>query len=124
MKKFIYIFLSILILTSNVSFSQEINGIGIYIEKANNNCPYPKVKNVLNNSPASRTSIQPGDLIIKINGEDASQMSLLNILTAVKGSRGSCVNLLIQRNCQNTLYSLKRCAVKMPFYDGNLICNE
>lgn len=125
MKTFIYLFiiLSIFILTPNFTSAKEVYGIGILLKK-DNNCPYPKVQNVLNNSPAAYTSIQPGDMIIKINGEDTSQMSLLNILTALKGHRGSCVNLLIQRNCQNTLYSLTRCAVKMPFYDGNLICHE
>lgn len=126
MKKFIYTFLtlSILILTSNVSYSQEINGIGIYIKKANNNCPYPIVKNVINNSPASKTSIQPGDIILKINGEDTSQMSILNILTALKGKRGSCVNLLVQRNCENILYSITKGCIKIPFCDRNIMCYE
>lgn len=125
MKKFIYSFLtlSIFMLTINISSSKELNGVGISLEKSNN-CPYPIVKGVVENSSAAKALIQPGDVVLKINGEDTSEMGKLNMLTAMKGPKGSCVNLLIQRNCCISSYSLKRCLIKSPLSDSNLMCRE
>lgn len=125
MKKFIHPFLilSIFILTSQTSLAKEFNGVGISFEK-NNNSPYPIVKGVVENSSAEKALIQPGDVILKINDEDTSEMSILSILTAIKGPKCTCVNILVQRNCEKTLYTLKRCPIKMPLYHHNLMCYE
>ncbi len=113
MKKSVYLFLILIIfiLTANISVSKEIYGIGICIDK-NNNCPYPIIKGIINNSPASKSLMQPGDIILKINDEDASKMGVLNVLTGIRGPEESCVNLLIQRNHKNIPFSLRRCRIK------------
>ncbi len=51
----------------------------------------------IENSPASRSGIQAGDIILKINGKDISGWSLDKVSNTLRGKVGTKVTLLIQR---------------------------
>ncbi len=51
----------------------------------------------IENSPASRSGIQAGDIILKINGKDISGWSLDKVSNTLRGKVGTKVRLLIQR---------------------------
>ncbi len=51
----------------------------------------------IENSPASRSGIQAGDIILKINGKDIKNWSLDKVSNTLRGKVGTKVTLLIQR---------------------------
>ncbi len=46
--------------------------------------------------PAERAGIRPGDIILQVDGEDISGLSLLEAVTRIRGPRGTTVSLLVQ----------------------------
>ncbi|MGE3540867.1 MAG: S41 family peptidase [Candidatus Tectimicrobiota bacterium] len=48
-------------------------------------------------TPAFRAGIQPGDQIIKVNGESTKEMSLVDAVKKLRGPEGSAVNITIFR---------------------------
>jgi carboxyl-terminal processing protease len=58
---------------------------------------YPEVVNVFEGSGARDTGMAQGDIILKIDEEDAYQMPLPQVAAKIKGAPGSKVRLLIYR---------------------------
>ena len=48
-------------------------------------------------TPAFRAGIQPGDQIVKVNGESTKEMSLVDAVKKLRGPEGSSVNITIFR---------------------------
>jgi len=80
------------------SFKQEtegeFGGVGIEIgmEKGR-----PIVISPIEGTPAHRAGIKSGDVIIEINGEDTSGMSLMDVVQRIRGKVGTKVELSIYR---------------------------
>lgn len=80
------------------SFRQETEGkfggvgIEIGIEKGR-----PVVISPIEGTPAFKAGIKPGDVILEIDGEDTSNMSLIEVVQRIRGKVGTKVQLTIQR---------------------------
>jgi carboxyl-terminal processing protease len=80
------------------SFKQEtqgeFGGVGIEIgmEKGR-----PVVISPIEGTPAFRAGIKPGDVILEVNGEDTSNMSLIDVVQRIRGKVGTKVQLTIYR---------------------------
>jgi len=80
------------------SFKQEtqgeFGGVGIEIgmEKGR-----PVVISPIEGTPAFKAGIKPGDVILEIDGEDTSNMSLIDVVQRIRGKVGTKVQLTIQR---------------------------
>jgi Periplasmic protease len=72
----------------------EFGGVGIEIgmEKGR-----PIVISPIEGTPAFRAGIKPGDVILEINGEDTSNMSLTDVVQRIRGKVGTKVQLTIYR---------------------------
>ncbi|MCX8076714.1 MAG: S41 family peptidase [Aquificaceae bacterium] len=72
----------------------EFGGVGIEIgmEKGR-----PIVISPIEGTPAHRAGMRSGDVIIEINGEDTSNMSLTDVVKRIRGKPGTNVNLTIIR---------------------------
>lgn len=72
----------------------EFGGVGIEIgmEKGR-----PIVISPIEGTPAFRAGIKSGDVIIEIDGEDTSNMSLMDVVKRIRGKPGTKVNLTIMR---------------------------
>lgn len=72
----------------------EFGGVGIEIgmEKGR-----PVVISPIEGTPAYRAGIKSGDIIIEINGEDTSNMSLMDVVKRIRGKPGTKVTLTIMR---------------------------
>ena len=55
------------------------------------------ITRVYPNSPASEEELQPGDVIVGVDGQDVRQMELSDILTLIRGPEGTRVDITVYR---------------------------
>ena len=67
-------------------------GIGAYVERQNG---YTVIVAPIDNSPAQKAGLQPGDIIIGVDGEDVTALSLEEVVQKVLGPADSQVTLTI-----------------------------
>ncbi len=72
----------------------EFGGVGIEIgmEKGR-----PIVISPIEGTPAFKAGIRSGDIILEIDGEDTSNMNLMDVVRKIRGKPGTKVNLTIMR---------------------------
>ena len=70
------------------------------------NANFPVVAAIIPKSPAEKSGLKTGDIIRKINGEQADNISLLKATYLMKGSPGEELNLEIQRGAQRKYISI------------------
>ena len=79
----------------------EFGGVGLYISKpnsiSNGKPPYVEVASPIEDTPGWKAQINPGDLIIQINGKPTDSMTMDEVLAILRGKVGEQVNLLIRR---------------------------
>ncbi len=85
----------------------EGRGIGVLVIQ-NSEYNVIEVINVLPNSGALEAGIEPGDLIIGIDGQDATQMGYYTAVEAVKGEIGTTVKLTILRGNETLEFEVLR----------------
>ena len=96
----------------NKSLSGDIGaGIGVEIGIRNN---LPTVIRALKNNPAIESGIQSGDIILEVNGESVSGMSIDEITSKIKGEAGTSVKIKISRNKEEKEFSITRAKISNP----------
>jgi carboxyl-terminal processing protease len=73
----------------------EFGGIGIEITIKDG---FPTVIAPIEDTPAYKAGIKTGDHILKINGKPARNMSLMDVVKLIRGSKGKPVTLTIMRD--------------------------
>lgn len=72
----------------------EFGGLGIEVTQENG---YVKVISPIDDTPAFRAGIKPGDLITHLNGQSTQGLSLQDAVEQMRGERGSSIRLTIRR---------------------------
>jgi carboxyl-terminal processing protease len=80
----------------------SFGGVGLYIskpvgERADGKPPYVEVASPIEDTPGWRAGINPGDLVIEINGESTDKLTMDEVLARLRGIPGEEVKLLIRR---------------------------
>jgi carboxyl-terminal processing protease len=80
----------------------NFGGVGLYISKPQGDRPdgkppYVEVASPIEDTPGWRAGINPGDLIIEINGEKTDILSMDEVLNRLRGTPGVQLTLLIRR---------------------------
>ncbi|MDR1636521.1 MAG: S41 family peptidase [Treponema sp.] len=80
----------------------SFGGVGLYISKPiearpDGKPPYVEVAAPIEDTPGWRAGINPGDLIIRINGEAIDVLSMDEVLSRLRGTPGEEVKLIIRR---------------------------
>jgi carboxyl-terminal processing protease len=90
----------------------RLEGIGIEVEVRDGRVV---VVAPLDNSPAQKAGILPGDTIMKVNDQDATQLPLDRVSALIRGPQGTPVKLTILRANVNELldFSITRQEVKV-----------
>ncbi|AWN15887.1 S41 family peptidase [Salinisphaera sp. LB1] len=78
-----------------VSTSGQFGGIGVKVQMENG---YLQVISPIDDTPASRAGIQPGDMIIRIDDKPVKGMSMIDSVHAMRGKPGSKISLTILRD--------------------------
>ncbi|MCC7290858.1 MAG: S41 family peptidase [Phycisphaerales bacterium] len=81
-------------------------GVGISIVK--NSKGQVEVVSPLEDTPAFRAGVQPGDLILKVNDADLSEMSINRVVDTITGPKDSEVTLGMRRGTKDFDLTLKR----------------
>ena len=96
----------------NKNLSGDIGaGIGVEIGIRNN---LPTVIRALKNNPAIESGIQSGDIILEVNSESVSGMSIDEITSKIKGEAGTSVKIKISRNKEEKEFSITRAKISNP----------
>ncbi|MDR1058687.1 MAG: S41 family peptidase [Treponema sp.] len=80
----------------------SFGGVGLYISKpisprGDNKPPYLEVAAPIEDTPGWRAGINPGDIILEIDGESTAQLSSDECVARLRGIPGAEVKLLIRR---------------------------
>jgi carboxyl-terminal processing protease len=75
----------------------KFGGLGIQISQQNG---VPKIISPIDGTPAARAGLQPGDLIVAVDGSSTHGTSLTKIVRVLRGSPGSKVKLTIARGTE------------------------
>lgn len=102
----------------NKSLSGDIGaGIGVEIGVRNN---LPTVIRALKNNPAIESGIQSGDIILEVNSESVSGMSIDEVTSKIKGEAGTSVKIKISRNKEEKEFSVTRAKISNPSVELNI----
>ncbi|HET9222568.1 MAG TPA: S41 family peptidase, partial [Roseiflexaceae bacterium] len=77
----------------------KFEGIGAYIDVRDEQ---PLIVQPIEGSPAERAGLRPGDLILKVNGEDVRGITVDELRARVRGPKGTSVTLTIQHTDAQT----------------------
>lgn len=94
-------------------FQGQFGGIGILVDFPNGQMT---VQAVFPGTPAEKAGLQPGDVIVAIEGKSVSSMKPLEAVEAIRGKIGTSIQLSAWRQgmLEPKVYSLTRAAVEIP----------
>jgi carboxyl-terminal processing protease len=99
-------------------------GVGLYISKMTGDASFVEVVAPIEDTPGWRAGINPGDLIIEINGESTEKLTSDEVLARLRGTPGVVVNLLIRRGEKLEFpVSLTRAIIEVPTAKHAMIGN-
>jgi carboxyl-terminal processing protease len=105
------------------SLSGEFEGIGAYIDMVDGEA---RIVAPIEGSPAEAAGLQPGDLIVQVDGDPVSTWSVEELLARVRGPRGTEVVLTIQREGQAEPFdvSITRATIELPYVSWEMLPDD
>ena len=91
--------------TFEAQSSNSFTGIGIYLSKSRGGVI--KITSIQEGSPASNSDLAIGDELIEVNGTQVTGASLASTISLIRADIGERVDLLVVRNEQRILASIK-----------------
>ncbi|HSE29855.1 MAG TPA: S41 family peptidase [Candidatus Saccharimonadales bacterium] len=96
-------------------FLQELDGrfsgIGAELGKKDD---FITIVSTLDESPALRSGLQPGDFIVKVNDQDTTGWSIEKAVSQIRGEKGTTVKLTVLRDQQVKDFSIVREEIVNP----------
>ncbi|MCQ2248097.1 MAG: S41 family peptidase [Treponema sp.] len=110
--------------TTNGSFG----GVGLQITKPTINTKdrpaYVEVVQPIDDTPGAKAGIQPGDLLIKIDGTDTSTITMDEVLGLLRGTPGEDVVVTVKRKSVEFTRTLTRAIIVNPTVKYGMIGNS
>ncbi len=101
------------------STSGEFGGLGIEVGMEDS---FLKVVSPIDDTPASRAGIQPGDLIVKIDGQPTKGLSMMEAVDKMRGKAGSKIVLTLMREGGQPFdVELERAVIKVKSVRSQLL---
>jgi carboxyl-terminal processing protease len=98
--------------------NEEVNGIGIDVEKRKNRLV---IISPIEGSAAAKAGIEPGDVIKRVDGTDVGSLEFDDAVARMQGPPGSEVTLVIDRRGRELTFRLKRARYELRPVEGHLI---
>ena len=98
---------------ANSDLAGQLEGIGAEVDPSGD---YVKIISPLPGSPAEAAGVLPGDVILKVDGEDMTGLDGFAVILKVRGPAGSTVHLTIQRADKPDLleFTIVRAKITIP----------
>ncbi|WP_159991722.1 S41 family peptidase [Pelistega ratti] len=97
----------------------EFGGLGIEI--GNEEGGYFKIISPIEDTPAAKAGILPGDLIVKVNGTSMKDKSLREMVKFLRGDPGTKITLTIRRKKENIDVNMIRELIKVKSVRSKMI---
>ncbi|MFU2157757.1 S41 family peptidase [Caldisericum sp. AR60] len=94
----------------------EYAGIGVVINK-NEKLNYPEIVTVFKGSPAEKSGLLEGDIILEVDGVSTFGLTLDEVASKVKGKIGTQVVLKIKRDSKELTFNVTREKINIPLTD-------
>jgi carboxyl-terminal processing protease len=113
----------------NDTTSGRFGGVGLHITKPlvtspDGVPPYVEVASPIEDTPGWRAGLNPGDLIVEINGEATDTLSMDAVLSRLRGVPGTDVTLLIRRGAGIEFKTvITRAVIEVPVIKHDMIGN-
>ena len=97
----------------NERFQGKFEGIGIEFDILGG---YITVISPIVGSPSDRAGLQPGDQIVKINGEDAFKITNQEVYNKLRGPKGTAVDITLRRPGMKETFEVHIIRDQIPIY--------
>ncbi|MFN2281371.1 MAG: S41 family peptidase [Anaerolineales bacterium] len=110
-------------LQANIPIDGEYEGIGAWVDTE---AEYLTIISPMPDSPAEKAGLQPGDQVIKIDGEDMTGIDGSLVIRKVLGPAGSTVVLTIQREGEPAPFdvTIVRAKISVPSVESRMLDNQ
>ena len=98
--------------------NEEVNGIGIDVEKRKNRLV---IIAPIEGSAAAKAGIEPGDIIKRVDGADVGSLEFDDAVSRMQGPPGSEVTLVIDRHGRELTFRLRRARYELKPVEGHVI---
>lgn len=102
----------------NTDVDQQVVGIGVTVQMKEDGI---EVVNVQAGGPAAEAGLEPGDVLVQVNGVSLEGMTLDDVAALIRGEEGTPVTLTYRRGSRRTTVKAVRRAVVMAATRGQLL---
>ena len=103
---------------ANIPLEGSYEGIGAWVDTEGE---YLTIVSPMPGSPAEEAGLEPGDVVIAIDGEDVTDLDPNLVVRRVLGPAGSIVVLTIRRGTEELEFEIKRGSIEVPSVQFELI---
>lgn len=93
------------------SYAGQYVGIGVEV---NSNGEYPVIDTVFAGSPAAMAGIKPGDIVVRIDGQDVHGQTIDQTSNLIRGKAGTTVRITVDRGGQEMELPVVREPITIP----------
>ncbi len=98
--------------------SEQINGIGIDVEKRKTRLV---IVSPIEGSPAAKAGIEPGDIIKRIDGAEVANLEFDDVVSRMQGPAGSEVVLVVDRRGRDLTFRIRRARYELKPVEGKML---
>ncbi len=95
----------------NEQLSGSFEGIGAELSKDGNNIV---IVSPIAGYPAEKAGLKPKDILVQINGEDATDLTVTEAVNKIRGPKGTTVKLKVARDGQPLDFTITRETITLP----------
>jgi carboxyl-terminal processing protease len=103
----------------NQDLEGEISGIGVVIRT--NDANEIEVVGILENTPAQRAGVLPGDVFAEVNGRSMSGVNQTELATLVRGPVGTTVDIVFRRGTTLVSLTIERARIEVPNIEAEVV---
>ena len=108
-------------LQANIPLEGSYEGIGAWVDTEGE---FLTIVSPMPGSPAEQVGLEPGDIVIAIDGDDVTDLNPNLVVRRVLGPAGSIVVLTIQRGDQELVFEIERGSIEVPSVQFELISDD